>query len=134
VGEDGAEGPGLGGERPRRHAKRPAEMLGGPGGRDGGPSGIATDALWVCDDAAAYPSRGGGDGSSVMATGRDRGDAVCETATRTRSATQSVGGLCDGGEQSGAMSVRRVQGGAKWRSRRSRGETDTGGTEHTRGK
>jgi hypothetical protein len=71
---NGGEGPGRGGERPRRHARRPAEIRGG----DGVWRGTDSDALsrWVCDDAAVYHDRGGGEGSSGMA--KDRGEAVCD--------------------------------------------------------
>ncbi len=52
--------------------------------------------------------------------------SLCSESLLWRSATQSAGGCDGGGEPSGATSVRRGQGGAKRRSRRSQGETDTG--------
>jgi hypothetical protein len=62
----------------------------------------------------------------------EKGQAVGTGARR--SATRSAGGCGGGGEPSGATSVRRGQGEAKRRCRRSRGKTETGGAEHTRGK
>jgi hypothetical protein len=64
----------------------------------------------------------------------EKGQAVWPGTGARLFVTLSAGGRGGGGEPSGATSVRRGQGEAKRRSRLSRGETDTGGAEHTRGK
>jgi hypothetical protein len=94
--------------RRRRRAKRYGE---GPM-----PCGSATTPRSI---AAAEKGQSGMD--------RDRGKAVCDAVCG------SPGGRGYGGEPSGATSVRRGQGGARRRSRRGRGKTDTGGAELTRG-
>jgi hypothetical protein len=110
---EGVEGPG--GERPRWHARRPAETR----GCDRGPSCMATLARDQCSV---------GKGSIVAV---EKGQVVWSGTRATQSAMLSAGGCCGG-----ATSVQRGQGqgGAKQRSKWSRGETDTGGAEHTRGK
>jgi hypothetical protein len=67
-------------------------------------------------------------------TAAEKGQAVWPGTGARLSVTLSAGGRGSGGEPSGATSVRRGQGEAKRKSRRSRGETDTGGAKHTRGK
>jgi hypothetical protein len=100
-------------------------MRGGRRRREAATEGQAVwreiDALW----SATTPR------SSAAA---ENGQAVWPGTGARLFATRSAVGRGGGGEPSSATSVRRGQGGAKQRSRRSQGETDTGGAEHTRGK
>jgi hypothetical protein len=107
--------------RRRRQARRPAETRGG----DGGLSSMARDRCPVGLRRRRSLSRRR---RKVKRYGQG------PPAARGRRRGLRRGGRGVGEEPSGATSVRRGEGGTKRRSQRSRGVTDTGGAEHTRGK
>jgi hypothetical protein len=113
----------------RRAAEAACEAAGGDARRrrtrdSGGPSGMLGEGPMPYGSATTQ--------QSIAAA--EKGQAVWPGTGAGRSATRSASGRGGGGEPSGATSVRRGQKGVTWRSRRSLGETDTGGAEHTRGK